>query len=372
MNIFADRGRCSFKQFIPSKPDKYGIKIFILADSQNYYPFNFEIYCGKQQYSNKPLDLVLRLSSVLKPGHIICADNYFTSVNLSTSLVESSEIYYLGTIRKIRREIPKQIKDVEGLPLYSSRLFISEETGNSLLLYITKKNKYVLLLSNIHSNITILENTKKLKPTIILDYNAHKSGVDKLDQQLKEYRIYRINRRWPGVLFFYFVNFATFASRVIFCLKFPNDPIVRAKNRREFMYILGKQLIAPLINERKNASRFVFLPQYLKDNIESQYNTSIEPSASTSIDPIASNDSEHPSIEPIHHTEPTKSIEPVADNLNPSKKICTKKKIKKRCFLCQRSKDRKVNTTCYYCEVSICLDHSDQYYVCYSCRDDCI
>ena len=41
--------RCSFKQFIPSKPDRYGIKIFILADSLNYYPGNFEIYSGRQQ-----------------------------------------------------------------------------------------------------------------------------------------------------------------------------------------------------------------------------------------------------------------------------------------------------------------------------------
>ena len=31
------RGRCNFRQYIPSKPDKYGIKIFALVDAQTFY-----------------------------------------------------------------------------------------------------------------------------------------------------------------------------------------------------------------------------------------------------------------------------------------------------------------------------------------------
>lgn len=42
------RGRCSFRQYIPSKPAKYGIKIYSVEDSNNYYTANMEIYCGKQ------------------------------------------------------------------------------------------------------------------------------------------------------------------------------------------------------------------------------------------------------------------------------------------------------------------------------------
>ena len=33
------RGRCSFIQYMPSKPDKYGIKIFWACDSETAYPF---------------------------------------------------------------------------------------------------------------------------------------------------------------------------------------------------------------------------------------------------------------------------------------------------------------------------------------------
>lgn len=44
----AFRGRCSFRQYIFSKPNKYGIKIFALVDSAISYAANLKVYVGKQ------------------------------------------------------------------------------------------------------------------------------------------------------------------------------------------------------------------------------------------------------------------------------------------------------------------------------------
>ena len=33
-SLLGFRERCAFKQFIPNKPSKYGIKVYVLADSQ--------------------------------------------------------------------------------------------------------------------------------------------------------------------------------------------------------------------------------------------------------------------------------------------------------------------------------------------------
>lgn len=44
----AFRGRCGFRQYIPSKPNKYGIKIFALVDAKMYYTSNLEVYVGTQ------------------------------------------------------------------------------------------------------------------------------------------------------------------------------------------------------------------------------------------------------------------------------------------------------------------------------------
>jgi hypothetical protein len=40
------RGRCGFKYYILSKPNKYGMKIYALFDARVLYTFNLEIYAG--------------------------------------------------------------------------------------------------------------------------------------------------------------------------------------------------------------------------------------------------------------------------------------------------------------------------------------
>ena len=42
------RGRCPFRQFIPTKPGKYGLKLWLCVDSNSYYVFNALPYIGRQ------------------------------------------------------------------------------------------------------------------------------------------------------------------------------------------------------------------------------------------------------------------------------------------------------------------------------------
>lgn len=42
------RGRLSFSQYMPAKPTKYGIKVWMAADSSNGYVLNFDVYSGKE------------------------------------------------------------------------------------------------------------------------------------------------------------------------------------------------------------------------------------------------------------------------------------------------------------------------------------
>ncbi|XP_072380895.1 uncharacterized protein [Diabrotica undecimpunctata] len=66
----AFRGRCSFKQYIPNKPN-IGLKIFALADSKTFYTCNLEPYLGQQPpgsfvVSNSLSELVNRLCEPLR------------------------------------------------------------------------------------------------------------------------------------------------------------------------------------------------------------------------------------------------------------------------------------------------------------------
>ncbi|XP_046686002.1 piggyBac transposable element-derived protein 4-like [Homalodisca vitripennis] len=68
----AFRGRCQFRQYIPNKPAKYGIKLFALVDARMSYTFNLEIYAAKQpegpfKVSNAAKDVTMRM---IKPIEI--------------------------------------------------------------------------------------------------------------------------------------------------------------------------------------------------------------------------------------------------------------------------------------------------------------
>ena len=102
------------------------------------------------------------------------------------------------------------------------------------------------------------------KNSIIMDYNSNKSGGDKFGQMAKEYRAYRSTRRWPCVVFFDLVSMATHASWVLFCLKYPNDPIVKCKDRKLFLYKLGIELTQDLITIRLKSKQFRYFSIEIK------------------------------------------------------------------------------------------------------------
>lgn len=45
--LVAFRGRCGFRQYIPSKPSNYGLKIWWCCDANTSYPLTADVYLGK-------------------------------------------------------------------------------------------------------------------------------------------------------------------------------------------------------------------------------------------------------------------------------------------------------------------------------------
>ena len=106
-------GRSSLKQYMPMKPIKRGIKVWVLGDSCNGYFWNFQVYTGKMgDTAEKGLGarVVKDLTSDLKGKyHHAFFDNYFTSVGLLDDL-EKDGIYACGTARKDRIGFPEVLK----------------------------------------------------------------------------------------------------------------------------------------------------------------------------------------------------------------------------------------------------------------------
>ena len=189
--LFPTKSRCPFTQYMASKPNKFGIKFWLAVDAESYYLVNGFLYLGKdtQRPKNQSLTeyVVTKLAEpFLNEWRNITCDNFFTSVKLANSL-RSKKTTIVGTVNKIRREVPKAIKTMK-LPLYSTRIFKNE--GLTLTVYQGKPSKNVLVLSSVHKAVPIWDTPKKL-PESVVYYNHTKSQGDNIDQIARCTR-----RRW--------------------------------------------------------------------------------------------------------------------------------------------------------------------------------
>jgi hypothetical protein len=100
---------CSFEQYIPNKPSKYGIKVYVLADSKTFYLVSSKIYMGAGTHApglpvatQAVLDLV---PSVSGTSRNITTDNYYTSIPLAMEL-KSRKLTLVGTMKKNKACVP--------------------------------------------------------------------------------------------------------------------------------------------------------------------------------------------------------------------------------------------------------------------------
>lgn len=249
--LVAFRGRCPFKQYIPSKPAKYGIKIWTLCDSASSYALTVQLYTGKTPgeapEKNQGMRVVLDLTRELRGQNVTC-DNFFTSYKLGQMLLKRN-LTMLGTVRKNKPELPVVEVNKE---VHSSNFYFTENT--TLVSYIPKKNKNVILMSTFHKSKEISNRDDK-KPQIILDYNSTKGAVDTLDQLIATYTCKRKTNRWPIIVFYNILDTSAYNAYVLWREINPEWNKNVLYRRRMFLESLGKELINPYILARKRLPR---------------------------------------------------------------------------------------------------------------------
>lgn len=241
------RGKCSFRVYMPSKPNRYGIKIYALVDAKMFYCANLEVYIGKQHPGPYKLDTsnISLLPRICLPisgtNRNVTMDNFFTSLQVAELLRNEHRLTIIGTMRKNRPEIPTQfnIKRREKSTMFAFR----EKT--TLVSYIPKPRKNVILLSTMHYDDEINKITGK--PSVIMDYNATKSGVDILDKMCEAYNCARGTCRWPMVIFYTLLNIAGINSYIIHK---NNRNAPKTPPRRLFLEQLGMELVDGHIRRR--------------------------------------------------------------------------------------------------------------------------
>jgi len=109
------KGRLYFRQYMPKKPVKFGIKVWMAADAKTGYVCNYDIYLGKQSTSDRAetglvTKVVLDIAEPFQHcNRHVFVDNYFNSVSLVEELLRQGT-YACGTLRANRYPDPYKTK----------------------------------------------------------------------------------------------------------------------------------------------------------------------------------------------------------------------------------------------------------------------
>uniref|UniRef100_A0AAX7VMN6 PiggyBac transposable element-derived protein domain-containing protein n=1 Tax=Astatotilapia calliptera TaxID=8154 RepID=A0AAX7VMN6_ASTCA len=251
------KGRCSFKQYMPSKPSKYGLKIWALCDVQTSYAWRLQVYTGKSASANREINqgmrVVLELTEGLQ-GHTVTTDNFFTSFPLAEEL-RKRRMALVGTLRLNKPELPPQLLNIREREVLSSVFAFSR--NRAVVSYLPKKRKNVVVLSTRHRQPQVQDFGKK-KPQIILDYNKCKGAVDHLDQVCGTYSCRRKTRRWPMCLFYHMIDVSLYNAFILFTAVEPEWNRRKRYRRRLFIDEVGRALITPTMMTRARLPRTPF------------------------------------------------------------------------------------------------------------------
>ena len=167
--------------------------------------------------------MVLDLVKGLGQGYGVTCDNFFTSLELAKKLAKQNKIL-LGTMRQIRKEVPKIMLPSKSREVNSSLFLLLRDA--IMVSYVPCKNKAVILLSSQHNDQAV-STAEHAKPDIILNYNKSKGVVDSADKMLKEFSCLRISKRWPFVFLTHIINVCALNAIVLYQKKFLNKALTR-------------------------------------------------------------------------------------------------------------------------------------------------
>lgn len=335
--LFPFRGRTRFTQYMPAKPAKYGIKIWWVCDAANSYPLSGQIYTGKTSQGreqNQGERVVKDLCVFYKnSGRNIVMDNFFTTLPLARFLM-SWKLSVVGTLKKNKPYIPPEMLPNRNREEFSSVFGFSNDNV-TIVSYVPKQGKAVILLSTMHNTIDITG--PKKKPEVIHYYNSGKGGVDCMDKMLSHYSVKRKTNRWPLAMFYNMLDIAGLATFIVFA---ENDPLQEKKNyRRKFLQDLGKELAKSNIQNRAKSPR-VWQHFSVKSGIECMLGA------------------------PLAHQTPTTNT-----NIQPRDKT-GRLQVTGKCYVCRETekKQRKTRKSCNACSRPVCNEHSENITKCHTCN----
>ncbi|XP_068740469.1 piggyBac transposable element-derived protein 4-like isoform X2 [Montipora capricornis] len=247
--------RSDIHRFIMNKPNKFGIKVWVLLDRSNGYTLDFDVYLGKtagQTASEKGLgyDVVWKLArQFFDQGYHLFVDKFYTSFALFKDLFAQG-VFATGTVRKTRQDFPASLKKSKEWSKGRERGSMRWERDPPCLALQWIDNKVVSVLTTIDNANEYSQVNRKTKnagvwgtkviqqPKVISSCNKYVNIVDHSDQILATHNVLNKCMRWWKTLFFHLIDIAVLNAFILFKenqKKSPNEEALR----RPACYSLG-------------------------------------------------------------------------------------------------------------------------------------
>ena len=216
------KGRINYKQYIPTKRRRFGVKLFILSDCNTKFVLNFVVYTGAEtEIDNHPNvglsgSIVLSLiKSHLEKNHTLFVDNWFSSPLLFERLLEQ-KTKACGTVSKNRSGMPSSETLAEG------QLQAFQTTDELLTLkWMDKREMY--MLTTLYKPVMVetekhdRDTSRRIKkPLCIVQYNKNMRAVNQADMQISFSECLRKTIKWYKKLFFHSLDITVQDSYAMF------------------------------------------------------------------------------------------------------------------------------------------------------------
>ncbi|CAM4659016.1 unnamed protein product [Leuciscus chuanchicus] len=216
------KGRLAFRQFIPSKRHRFGVKFFVLCDVLTGYVEDMIIYTGPttdiQHYPGLGISgsvVMTLLAPYLRKCHVLYVDNWYSSPTLFQHLL-SLGTGACGTVRANRKGMPKfTCKMKKGEVEF-------EENGSQLAVKWHDKRD-VHVLTTVHptgmaatGKLDHVTGQPRMKPVCVLEYNKKMGAVDKADMMTGFHECARKSTKWYKKIFFHVLDTVLLNSHIVY------------------------------------------------------------------------------------------------------------------------------------------------------------
>lgn len=242
-------GRKCLKQFIKSKPIRFGIKMWAVCSAEGYL-FDCDVYCGKNsntanflpncaQGSRVVLQMLQELLKSSPPrtllSYHIYFDNLFTSPDLLVHMKKLG-LRATGTVRSDRVPVKNEIDKKAARGTY-----IVKHEKNSKMNFITVVDSKPVSFLSTAAGVTPLSTVKRYNktekektdlqyPNAVISYNKYMGGNDLHDQHCNKLLPIIRSKKWTWVIFLRLIQSSITNATVLYNICNNSDKKVGTKD----------------------------------------------------------------------------------------------------------------------------------------------